>query len=290
VIRTPTTTHVVQIKDEAAVHARSAAREASPWITGLGRLGFACKGAVYLLIGVLAFQAATGRGGTTTDSLGALQHIVDAPFGKALLALIALGLAGYVLWRFVQALLDTDNQGTELAGLVARGGYLLSGVIYTSVALAALRLMQGTGGNGNGDQEAQDWSAQLLAQPFGVVLLVLVGLGVLASAALQFIHAAKADFRKELNTQEMDGRTQEFASRAGRIGHAARGVTFGITGVYLLVAALHQSPEEARGLAGSLAALLEQPYGAFLLGVVAAGLAMYGLYMFVQARYRRMVL
>jgi hypothetical protein len=88
----------------------------------------------------------------------------------------------------------------------------------------------------------------------------------------------------------MDTRTQDFAGAAGRVGHAARGVTFGITGVYLLVAALHQSPEEARGLAGALAALLEQPYGPVLLGVVAAGLAMYGLYMFVEARYRRMVL
>ena len=287
---TQPTAHAVQIKDQAAGHARTAAHEASPWITGLGRLGFACKGAVYLLIGVLAVQAAMGRGGTTTDTSGALRHIVEAPFGKALLALIALGLAGYALWRFVQALLDTDGKGADLKGLWARGGYVLSGVIYTSVALAALRLMQGTGEGGNGDQAAQDWTARLLAQPFGVVWVVLVGLGVLGSAAVQFIRAAKAEFRKELNTQEMDGRTQEFATRAGRIGHAARGVTFGITGVYLLVAALHQSPQEARGLAGALATLTEQPYGPLLLGVVAAGLAMYGLYMFVAARYRRMVL
>jgi hypothetical protein len=282
--------HAVQIKDEAAVHARSAARKASPWITSLGRLGFACKGAVYLLVGVLAVQAAMGRGGTTTDTSGALKHIVDAPFGKALLALIGLGLAGYVLWRFVQALLDTDGKGDDLKGLWVRGGYLLSGVIYSGLALAAIRLMQGTGDGGNGDQAAQDWTARLLTQPFGVALVALVGLGVLGSAAFQFARAATADFRKELNGQEMDGRTQEFASRAGRIGHAARGVTFGITGVYLLVAALHQSAEEARGLGGALATLLEQPYGALLLGVVAAGLAMYGLYMFVEARYRRMVL
>jgi hypothetical protein len=280
----------VQIEGQAARQARSTAHEASPWITGLGRFGFACKGAVYLLIGVLAVQAAMGRGGTITDTSGALEHIVDAPFGKVLLALIALGLAGYVLWRFVQALFDTDNRGTELKGLWTRGGYLLSGIIYISAALAALRLAQGTGGGGNGDQVAQDWTARLLEQPFGVALVVLVGLGVLGSAAVQFMRAVKAEFRKELNTQEMDPRTQEFASKAGRIGHAARGVTFAITGVYLLVAALHQSPEEARGLAGALAALLEQPYGPVLLGAVAAGLGMYGLYMFVEARYRRMVL
>jgi len=231
-----------------------------------------------------------GRGGTITDTSGALQHIIDAPFGKALLALIALGLAGYVLWRFAQTFLDTDNHGRDLKGLSVRGGYLLSGVIYSSLALGALRLIQGTGGNGSGDQAAQDGTARLLAQPFGVVLVVLVGLGVLGSAAVQFLRAYKADFRKDLDTSQMDGRTQEFAGRAGRLGHAARGVTFGITGVYLLIAALHQAPDEARGLAGSLAALLEQPYGPLLLGVVAAGLVMYGLYMFVEARYRRMVL
>lgn len=279
-----------RITAQATSQARGAAREASPWITRLGRLGFACKGAVYVLIGVLAVQAAMGDGGATTDTTGALTHVLEAPFGEVLLGLVAVGLVGYVLWRLVQAFFDADNKGTDAKGLWARGGYLLSGLIYTSVALAAVRLLQGTGGTRGGDQAAQDWTGRLLEQPFGVALVVLAGLGVLGSAAFQFYRAYTADFRRELNIGQIGAAAQELAIRAGRIGHAARGATFGITGLFLLVAALRQQPEEARGLAGSLAALIERPYGPLLLGLVAAGLATYGFYMFVEARYRRMVL
>ncbi len=279
-----------RITAQAASGARGAAREASPWITRLGRLGFACKGAVYVLIGVLAVQAAMGDGGATTDTTGALTHVLAAPFGEVMLGLVALGLAGYVLWRLVQAFLDADHKGTDAKGLWARGGYLLSGLIYASVAMAAVQLLQGTGGTRSGDQTAQDWTAQLLEHPFGVALVILAGLGVLGSAALQFYRAYTADFRRELNIGQMSARTQELGVRAGRIGHAARGATFAITGLFLLVAALRQRPEEARGLAGALATLVEQPYGPLLLGLVAAGLAVYGVYMFVEARYRRMVL
>ncbi|MDX6484418.1 MAG: hypothetical protein QOE95_2189, partial [Gaiellaceae bacterium] len=48
--------------------------------------------------------------------------------------------------------------------------------------------------------------------------------------------------------------------------------------------------EEAQGLAGALRALEQQPYGPYVLGAVALGLVAYGLYMFVEARYRRMVI
>ncbi|MFL6257903.1 MAG: DUF1206 domain-containing protein, partial [Pyrinomonadaceae bacterium] len=48
--------------------------------------------------------------------------------------------------------------------------------------------------------------------------------------------------------------------------------------------------EEARGLSGALRALEQRPYGPYVLGAVALGLVAYGLYMFVEARYRRMII
>jgi Domain of Unknown Function (DUF1206) len=277
--------HAGRIADEAVTRVR----QASPWITALGRLGLACKGVVYVLIGTLAVQAALGRGGATTDAKGALTQVLNAPFGKLLLGLIAIGLAGYVLWRCVQAFMDTDRKGTDTKGLVARAGYLISAIIYTTLALAALRLLQGVSDGRNGDQATQDWTAKLFEQPFGQALVVVVGLVVLGSAAMQAYRAYTADFRKELAMGEMSGETQTWAERAGRMGHAARGVTLGIVGLFLVVAALRQQPEEARGLAGAMAALVDQPYGPLLLALVAVGLAAYGLYEFVEARYRRMV-
>ena len=136
---------------------------------------------------------------------------------------------------------------------MARAGYLVSGVIYLSLALSALRLVQGGGSSHGGDQSTQDWTGQLMAQPFGPLLVALVGLGVLGSAAFQLYKAFKADFEKDLETAKMSAREQDFAVRTGRLGHAARGVTMGVIGLFLIVASVRQQPSEARGLAGALA-------------------------------------
>jgi hypothetical protein len=67
-------------------------------------------------------------------------------------------------------------------------------------------------------------------------------------------------------------------------------VAFGVIGLFLVQAALHHEPGEARGLDGALLALAEQPFGPYLLTLVAAGLAAYGAYALIEARYRRMLL
>ena len=75
----------------------------------------------------------------------------------------------------------------------------------------------------------------------------------------------------------------------GRIGFSARGIAFAIIGGFLLVAAVHARSDEARGLGGALATLAQQPFGPWLLGIVASGLVVYGAFMVVQARYGRLV-
>ena len=69
----------------------------------LARAGLVARGAVYGIIGLLALKLALGDGGKTTDQQGALQTIAGQPFGKVLLILMAIGLAGYALWRLVRA-------------------------------------------------------------------------------------------------------------------------------------------------------------------------------------------
>ncbi|HLZ63416.1 MAG TPA: DUF1206 domain-containing protein, partial [Ktedonosporobacter sp.] len=73
----------------------------STWMSRLARFGYATKGVVYLIIGGLAVQLAIGHGGSATDQHGALQTIYDQPFGKFLLAIVALGLLGFALWCFI---------------------------------------------------------------------------------------------------------------------------------------------------------------------------------------------
>ena len=273
----------------AEQQARDSVRKASPWLVGLGRLGHAAKGAVYLLVGVLAVQVALGRGGETTDNKGALTRIVEAPFGKFLLIAMAVGIAGYELWRLLQALLDTDGEGTGAEGIAKRVGYAGSAVIYTGLALSAVQLLRTGSAGESGSQSAQSWTAQLMAKPFGQWLVAVVGLLVIGIGGYQIYKGYKAKFREDLELGEIGATGETWVTRLGRIGHIARGLVFGLIGVFLIVAALQANPGEARGIDGALATLAQQSFGPWLLGAVAIGFVAYGLYMFAEARYRRMV-
>ena len=80
----------------------------------LARLGYAARGVVSLLVGLLALLAAFGRGGgAATGSKGALQELLLHPLGSVLLAAVALGLFGFALWRALQSMLDADGLGRE---------------------------------------------------------------------------------------------------------------------------------------------------------------------------------
>jgi len=265
-------------------------KSAGPGITLLARFGYAAKGVVYIIIGVLAAYAAFASGGRTTDSRGALEEIMIQPYGKYLLGAVAIGLAGYALWRFVQALKDTEDKGSGVKGIAIRIGYAVIGVIYLGLAFSAVQIILGSGGNSSGDSSSKEWTATLLAQPFGQWLVGLAGLGFIAAALSHFYKAYTAKFREKLKTSEMSQGVQNFAIRTGRFGLAARGVVFGIIGAFLIQAALHSNAGEARGLSGALSALGEQTYGQILLGVVALGLVAYGFYMLVLSRYRRIIL
>lgn len=262
--------------------AKSQVRQARPWLERLARLGFLAKGAVYLTVGILALQAAVGSGGQTTDTQGAVRVIAQQPFGQVLLALLALGLISYGLWRFVQAALNPAGRSGAKA-LVTRGGFAVSGVIHVALAVTALGLLFGSGSGGSSEQSL---TARLLAVPFGRWLVGAVGLAIIASGLVQLGKAYRASFRRALKLGEMRPLERTWATRAGRVGYAARGVVFCLTGVFFIQAALQSDASEARGLDGALQTLQAQPYGPYLLGVVALGFILYGVYMGVEARYR----
>ena len=265
-------------------------QSARGWIVPLARVGFVAKGIVYIIIGTLAALAAFTGGGKTTDSRGAFEEILSQSYGKLLLGAIAVGMFAYALWRIVQAVQDTENKGSDAKGIAKRIGYAAIGVIHLGLAYSAAQLIFGSGGESRGDAAPKEWTAALLEQPFGQWLVGAVGLGFIAFAGYQFYKAYTAKFREKLKTDEMDEKMQTSAVRFGQAGLSARGVVFGIIGVFLILAAFHSDAGEARGLSGALRALEQQSYGQWVLGIVALGLVAYGFYMFVMARYRRMII
>jgi hypothetical protein len=250
----------------------------------LARAGYLAKGVVYLLIGLLAFQAAAGLGGAVTGPEGALATILGQPAGRILLGITAVGLSAYAIWRFFCAVFDPERHGDKTKRLFVRIGYGGSALGHAALALEAARLAMGKGGGG-GDR-AESWSARLLDAPFGPWLLGAVALGVIAYGIAQLIRGLGKRIEERLRLGELGPEERQLVVRVGRVGTAARGIVFGIVGYLLIRAALKHDPSEAGGLGDALQTLERQPYAPYLLGSVALGLAAYGAYQLVKARYR----
>jgi uncharacterized membrane protein YidH (DUF202 family) len=260
---------------------------ASPWMERLARFGYATKGIVYIVVGGLATLAAFGLGGETTDLRGALREIERKPFGKAMLITVAFGLIGYVLWRWVQALADTDRKGTKLKGVAVRIGYFASGAVYAGLAYTAAKILFDADEQDSSSDTQELWIARVIRMPFGRTLIILTGLFVIGFGLYQIYKGIKAKFRKRLKLGEMGKTKDHWATWSGRVGYASRGVVFCIIGFFVMQAALHFNPDEAKGLDEALATLAQNYYGAWALGLVAVGLIFYGFYMLVEARYRQ---
>jgi Domain of Unknown Function (DUF1206) len=260
-----------------------------PWFERLARLGYAAKGLVYFIVGFLAAQAAFGSGGRTTDTSGALTTIVTQPFGKFLLFLVTIGIIGYVLWRIVQTILDPEHAGEKMDAkrIAQRLGYAFSALAYSGLAVTAAKLIIGSGGSSG--NATQDWTARFLAQPFGRWLVGLAGVVVIGVGFSYLYEAYKAKFRRHLKLSQMSQAEQTWAVRLGRLGIAARGIVFGIIGLFLIQAAKQSDASQAKGFGEALASLEQQPFGPWVLGLVALGLIAYGIYSVVEARYRRIL-
>jgi len=267
--------------------ARTAA--SSRWMIILARLGYAAKGVVYLIIGWLAVQVAIGAGGKTTDQQGALQVIAQQQFGKFLLALVIIGLVGFAIWCFLQAWFDTEGKGNNIKGIIGRLGYAITGISYAILAFGAFQLVTRTGSGSatkSTTTSTQDVTAQLLNHSWGVVAVVILGLIVIGVALYVFAKAYTAKFQRRLQLTGLSAQLRRGVIFLGRFGYAALGVVFSIIGIFLIVAAVQHNPHEAKGLDTALRTLAQQPFGPLLLGIVALGLIAYGVYSFVEARYR----
>ncbi len=254
---------------------------------GLVRLGYIVRGVLYGLVGVLALQVALGRGGENTDKNGAIEKIGQEPFGHYLLILVTVGLIGYSLWGFVRAFLDPLGKGSDAKGMAQRAGYVVSGLTYGALVIPTFRAAIGSNQAQQGGSANQEMTAWLMHQPFGPWLVGLIGLISMVGGFGQIYQGIKTDFKKDFKSEEMSPTEMEWAVRVGRFGMAARGVIFAMLGFFLIQAALHVDPKQAKGLDGALATLAAQPFGPWLLGLVALGLVSFGVYSVLCGRWIR---
>ncbi|WP_028782451.1 DUF1206 domain-containing protein [Thalassobacillus devorans] len=258
-----------------------------PWIRRMARAGYMAKGLVYALIGVLAFMAAIGVGGKTTGTSGMFRSIAQVPAGNVILWLIGLGLILYIMWVLIKAFKDPQNEGSDLKGMVTRTGYFVSGVIYGALAFKAFKIAINAGSGSGGSQDTL--SAKLLSQPFGAWILGAIGVITIGYGLFELIIGTTQKFLKNIRTIKMSDHEIRIARNAGTAGLTARGIVLGIIGFFIVRTAMTHNPSKAKGLDGALAEVAQKPFGQWLLGVVALGLILYGLYQIIRGRYEQMM-
>jgi hypothetical protein len=243
------------------------------------RAGLVAKGALYTVLGILAGQLAAGDRVRDASQQGAMRSVADQPFGRLLLVVLAVGLAGYALWRLVQAL---DPPASSLPRWLLRLAMIARAGIYAGfAALAANEVLGAT----TGEVEEESATAEVLALPGGVVLVVAAGMVIVAVGLVQFREAWTCGFRDHLDLTTATVRTRRTVEWVGRAGHAARGAVFCTAGGFLVRAALRAEPEEGVGLDAALHEVVQAPAGPWVLGAIAAGLVFYGGFCHLQARF-----
>jgi fumarate reductase subunit D len=250
----------------------------------LSRGGFVARGLIYGIVGILAIKLALGAGGTTTNQQGALETIAHQPFGKVLLILVAVGLAGYALWRFLHALLghgpERADSGFERVAAVG------SGIVYAGLCAIAVEILLGSSSGGSSG-DTQRTTAGVFGWPAGTWLVGIAGGALIGIGLYQGYRGLSKDFLEDSKTEQMSATVRKWIEWIGSFGHLARMVVFGLVGVFLIKAAIDYNPNKAVGLDGALAKIANASYGPFLLGLVAAGLIAFGIYSLSDARYRR---
>ena len=261
-------------------------QEINPWVEVIARVGFAAKGLLYIIMGYLSFEIVIGIGGQTAGMKEVLTtiHQQSGPFGDIILILLAAGLAGHAYWRFIQSVFNADNKKIDFKNLLDRVGYFTSVILYGGLAYFSLKIMGGSGGSGS---STEGITALVLSKPFGRWLIIIAGLAIGGSGLFQIYFGTFSKFEFKYKLGEMSNFEEKLTRYISMVGLTARGIVFILISIFLIQAAIEYNPQKAAGIGKALSKALYEPYGHWLLGAAAVGLAAYGGYCIILAKFRK---
>lgn len=259
--------------------------------SALARFGLVAKGVLYVFLGILAVQFASGDvSSKNVSETSAIRLVAEQPLGKFLLVVLTLGLLALTLWHVVMAFTGDPVQGSETTDKIQ---YAAKAVGYGGLSIAAIAITAdnwdrkapgGGGGGGSAEQQAAD---TLMDAPLGRWLVIAVGVAIIAFSLYElYKHVAEREFMERFDSSLPD-RATRLVDISGRLGYGARSVVAVIIGVFFMVAGVQASSDKTRGLSGALKALAEQSWGPPLLWLIAIGFVVFGVFCFLEARYRR---
>ncbi len=244
------------------------------------RLGLTARAVVYLLMGLLAVMVARGAA-AEIDQKGALAQVVARPFGELVVAVMAVGFAGYALWRLSEAAFGVRGEGRRIGPRVQS---LVRGLVYAGLALSAVALLRGSRTSQAAQQ--QGLTARAMAQPGGRWLVAAVGVVVVGVGLMLVVEGVRLRFMRYFPVGVLSQHVRRAVRVLGAVGTVSRGLVFALAGGLVVAAAWTYDPAKASGLDGALKTLRDQPFGPLLLTLAGAGLVAFGLYGLAEARYR----
>jgi len=249
------------------------------------RAGFAVSGVLHLLVGYIVLRIAFGSGGNA-DQSGALATLASQTGGMVILWVAAIGLVALGLWRIAEAIVGSkpgEGSGASQDDTPAwkRAKSVGLAIVNFAIALSAARFAMGSGQQSS--QQNSGMSAQLMQSGWGKTLLIAVGLGLIGVGGYHVYKGVTKKFFKDLRVS--DG---TWIKGVGISGYVAKGLVLAGAGLLVVVATLQADPSKAAGLDAAVKTLGQAPFGKFLLILAAIGIAAFGIYNFVRARYGRM--
>ncbi|MBB3594125.1 Zn-dependent protease [Rhizobium sp. BK529] len=244
----------------------------------LAKSGYVARGIVFLLVAGLALFSGVAGGRPETKS--ALSTLLEQPFGRIWVGLIGLGLLGFVAWRLAQSLADSDGHGSGGKAIMIRIALFGSAVIYLGLAAYALghALLFAGGSDEPGEKGLAAW---IMSKPSGSYLAIAVGVGFIIGGGITAAKGLTKKFERYLRIP--DG---GLLASICIYGLVARGLVFAVTGILFAYAGFRVDPDQAGSIADALQWLRQLPFGSILYIAVAVGLAAFGFYNLVEARYR----
>jgi hypothetical protein len=248
----------------------------------LVRAGYAVSGLLHALIGAIAIQLAVGTDSQEADQSGALQELASTPGGVFVLWVVVVGFVALGLWLLVTAFLPVA--GDRKRRVVNFLTDFVKAIVYLVLAFTAFTFARGGATSSAGSTSTM--SADVLAAPGGMFVVVVTGVVVFAVGVYLIVKGVTRRFKKDLGLPS--GALGTTTVVLGVLGYVAKGVALGTVGVLFVIAALTSDAAKANGLDAALRTLAGLPFGAVVLIVVGGGLIAYALYSFLRARYARM--
>ena len=246
----------------------------------LARFGLSARGAIYIVMGLLTLSVANGNR-EDVDQRGALREVLHAPFGTLLVVLLAVGFAGYSLWRFSEALFGvTGHAGSTFARFVSA----FRGLIYAVLAFTAIAVLRGS--NASQAEQQRGYAAEVMSHTGGRWIVGLVGVAVFVVGAFLAFEGLTRKFMRYFPEGQLDVKVRSTIQTVGVIGNVARGAVFAGAGALVVLAAWNYEPSKATGIDGTVELLRDHSL-TWLLVIAAAGLIAFGCYGLLEARYRR---